>query len=603
MKVGSLTLVLLILGGVSLGACQKKQPVPVSASSPAADNAAAPAVADNSAASAEDHGFASAPGQALSAADIARRQKRFVVINGEPATFGEFEDYLDLFVVKSQRNQRGIRQAALGIINNRLLAARAVKEGLDKSPEIRGKIGIATNKIWKGTYWAEVVRPRIKITDADLMKDAPKFLEKRKVFQIITDDEAKAEALRKRIVEGNEKFEAVAKAESSGLSAEHGGDTGYVDVENERYEKPIRDMLFNAKKGEISKVMPTRIGYSIFKVTDIQTVAMQRDDWFKGYREKGIAAKEKEIWDKNFQTLKKSHKVVLKEETGKKLVSAMEKNEDLSRFASLPLVEVDGIRWVVSDIIDPSGLGVIHNSNNLEEMIDTRLRQYLLDFEMEKLGLKAAHKDLVSKERIARENVLARELIKKISANVTVTDDDVKQHFTAHADKYRAPEMLDVSTIELYDPTDVDRVYAFMKAGKSFAEAADKFSVNRSLKGGRIGPVPEKQIAPQFASVKTLKPSQYTMKPIELVNEKTKKKSYGLFCLNAIVPARRLDFSEVNKADIKKSVFAEKQEAMLAKIFDDIKKNNKVEFEKGVDEKLSRYAKTMKKGGTHAAVH
>jgi parvulin-like peptidyl-prolyl isomerase len=587
MKAASLSLLFLALVGFSTGACQNKQTVPKNSGAPP----------DNAAASAIDNAPVPAP------VDNAGRPVPLAVINGEAVSYRDFDDYLDLFVLKSMRNEKSIRQASIGIVNNRVLARKAVKDGIDKDPSVKGKIALAVGKIWTEVYWAEVVRPGIKITDADLLKNVPKFKEKRQVFQIVVDDEAKAEALRKRIVEGKEPFEEVAKAESTGLSAGRGGDTGYVDTETERYEKPILDVLFRMKKGEISKVYPTRIGYSIFKIGDIQDEVRQRKDWLVATRPKGIAAEERAIWDKTFQKLKKSHKVVLKEETGKKLVAAMEKKEDLGQFAKLPLVEVDGTQWLVSEIIDPSGAGVIHASTDLEQMVDSRLREYLLNFELEKRGLKAAHPDLVNKELLLRENVLAREVTRRIAAGITVTDAELRKYFDEHRAKYRAPKKLDVSMIEVYDAGEVQQVYAFLAGGKSFAEAAKKYSVNRTLKDGRIGPVVEDQIAPEFAVVKDLKPAGYNPKPVELVNKKTGKKSYAIFRLNEIVPGRDLDFSEVRKDFIEKAVFAQKQEEALLRLFADLKKNNRVEYGKESASHLYRYVKQTPKGGEHAANH
>lgn len=585
MKAASLALVFLALAGFAAGACQNKQTVakdpgarPDNAAVAAIENAALPAPVDNSG-----------------------RSVPLAVVNGEPVTYRDFEDYLDLFVLKAQRNEKSIHQASLAIVNNRVLARKAVKDGIDKDPVVKGKIGLAVSKLWTEVYWAEVVRPGIRITEADLRQGVPKFKEKRQVFQIVADDEAKAEALRKRVVEGKEPFEAVAKAESTGLSAGRGGETGYIDVETERYEKPVLDMLFKLKKDEISKVYPTKIGYSFFKVTDIHDEARQRKDWFVANRPKAVAAKEREIWDQKFQKLKKSHKVVLKDETGKKLVAAMEKKQDLAQFANLPLVEVDGNQWLVSEIIDPSGAGIVHASADFNQMVDSRLREYLLNFELEKMGLKAAHPDLVNQERLVRENVLAREVTRRVAAGVTVAEAEIRKYFDEHREKYRAPRMLDVSMIEVYDPADVQRVYAFLGEGKSFAEAAKKFSANRTLKDGRIGRVGEDRIAPEFAIVKDLKAAEFNPKPVELVNKKTGKKSYAIFRVNEAVPGRDLEYSEVRKENLHKAVFAQKQEAALIRLFDELKKDNRVEYGKETASHLYRYVKQTPKGGEHAA--
>jgi len=79
--------------------------------------------------------------------------------------------------------------------------------------------------------------------------------------------EQKARELREQIAKGAS-FEEVARKNSSGGSAEQGGDLGYF--ERGKLAKELEDLTFSMQVNEVSDVIRTKQGYILLKVTEHQ---------------------------------------------------------------------------------------------------------------------------------------------------------------------------------------------------------------------------------------------------------------------------------------------------------------------------------------------
>ena len=93
------------------------------------------------------------------------------------------------------------------------------------------------------------------------------------------DDEAKgkeklvqAETIRQRLIEKNEDFAVIARAESDCPSKAEGGNIGVVTRGST--VKPFENAVFTRKVGEIGPVVKTKFGYHIVQVMNHQKAGM-----------------------------------------------------------------------------------------------------------------------------------------------------------------------------------------------------------------------------------------------------------------------------------------------------------------------------------------
>lgn len=93
-----------------------------------------------------------------------------------------------------------------------------------------------------------------------LIQTDPKWEESRKL-----EARRKAEQILKSLKKGQD-FAALAREQSDGPTRTSGGDLGYIKMG--QLDKPLENVVFSLKPGEISDVVETSYGFHLFKVTD-----------------------------------------------------------------------------------------------------------------------------------------------------------------------------------------------------------------------------------------------------------------------------------------------------------------------------------------------
>lgn len=187
----------------------------------------------------------------------------------------------------------GKRQLADYIINSKLLTTEAEKRHLDESEEVKIRLNLARDSILMYAARLELQK-EMTVTP----EEAQKFLdenvtkyEEARVRRIVvqatfslpnsgtagaeapaSDEEAraKAEEIRKKLLEGTDFGEMAAKYSTDPLSSGKGGDLGYIrrGTKNHLIVPPLEQLIFSMPVGSISEVQTTALGYEIVKVED-----------------------------------------------------------------------------------------------------------------------------------------------------------------------------------------------------------------------------------------------------------------------------------------------------------------------------------------------
>lgn len=209
-------------------------------------------------------------------------------------TIGEIKltaaDYDRLVAALPQQYQAyakgpGRRAFAENLVQMKLLSKEALKENLDKQPQVQDQLEFQREDLLARTMFMHY-QDTAKVDDAAVQQyyqSHVKEFESVKASHILirvkgapmpaapgkaelTDEEAlaKAQAIRKRVA-GGEDFATVAKAESDDTgSAQNGGSLG--EFHRGQMVPPFEQAAFSMKPGDISEPVKTPFGYHIIKV-------------------------------------------------------------------------------------------------------------------------------------------------------------------------------------------------------------------------------------------------------------------------------------------------------------------------------------------------
>jgi len=156
------------------------------------------------------------------------------------------------------------------VVDQRLLAAEAVKRRLDKDPVAQRRLAAARDRVLGDMLVESVVSDAVNDNAVRGLYNEQQKLAKRSeeihARQIVTATQADADAVKKLLASGGS-FEALAMERSIDAATRfNGGDLGYftVDVMPEAYDAALK----NAKPGQIVGPFQTPAGFTIVKVED-----------------------------------------------------------------------------------------------------------------------------------------------------------------------------------------------------------------------------------------------------------------------------------------------------------------------------------------------
>ena len=248
---------------LSLTACDKGKP------------AATPAAPDKTAAAAP------APVATIDGVPISRLQYDIYLkslLQGRPTTE----------LTSEQRNQ-----VLDELINMQLLALQGLKDGVDKDPDVSGRLDVVRMRVLADAESQKYMKDK-EPTDAELHAEydsAIAAMDKTEYHarHILLPTKEAAEAAIKKI-KGGAKFEDVAKAQSTDGSKTNGGDLGWFTLT--RMAKPFGEAVKNLKKGEMTQEpVQTQFGWHVIKLEDTRETAPPPFDQVKQQVTNGVIQK------------------------------------------------------------------------------------------------------------------------------------------------------------------------------------------------------------------------------------------------------------------------------------------------------------------------
>jgi peptidyl-prolyl cis-trans isomerase C len=177
-----------------------------------------------------------------------------------------------------------IRQNVLrGIVSERLIYSEAVKEGFDKSAEVKKRLAALEKQLVMQTYMEN--KAKSLVTEDQLKKlyaekvATTKNQEEVHARHILVASEDEAKKIRDEIKKGGD-FDKIAKEKSTDkASGAQGGDLGWFT--KDRMVPEFAEAAFKLKKGDISDPIKTSFGWHIIKVEDRRKVEVPKYEEMK----------------------------------------------------------------------------------------------------------------------------------------------------------------------------------------------------------------------------------------------------------------------------------------------------------------------------------
>ena len=178
-----------------------------------------------------------------------------------------------------------------------------------------------------------------------------------------------------------------------------------------------------------------------------------------------------------------------------------------------------------------------------------------------------------------RQQLVSQKVFKKVTADVKVSDSDIKAYYNSHKSQYVQPESRDVRHILVPSKSLADSLYAQLKGGSDIAKLAKRYSKDpgSAANGGKLT-VSKGQTVPEFDK------TAFSLKKGELSTPVKTQYGYHIIqALSAIKPASTTTLDKV-RASIRQQLEQQRKNEKITKWLEDTKKDfctGKIKYQVG----------------------
>lgn len=221
--------------------------------------------------------------------------KSVAVVNGIAIPEARVEMSVKSAVSQGRTDNAELRKAIREeLINREVLAQAAVKDGLDKSPDVVEQMAMAKQTVLVNSFIQETIK-KSPITDAQLKQEYETLKAKLgdkeySARHILVKTEAEAKAIIAKLGK-KEKFEKLAEQSLDSGSAEHGGSLGWAVPKT--FVEPFANALLNLKKGEYTKEpVQSQFGWHVIRLDDVRALKVPAFEELKPQLEQRLQQQE-----------------------------------------------------------------------------------------------------------------------------------------------------------------------------------------------------------------------------------------------------------------------------------------------------------------------
>jgi parvulin-like peptidyl-prolyl isomerase len=411
------------------------------------------------------------------------------------------KEFKKKFSPRTGVNVDSLKRATIDkMIDDKLLVIDAINEGMYKN--IRNRLDNLRNRLIVTDLYNTVVTKRVKVPVWKVKDYWYKLDTEVKARHILLNAKDEAERVYEETKQAKD-FAALARLRSQDRrTSNKGGDLGWVKWGTMVPE--FQEVAFSLKKGEISEPVRTAYGYHIIKVEDIKKVERPSFDKEKVQIESKLRGQEESMLaNKYLEHLKALAKIRYNEEVIKKL--AKETPTSAQRMPNLPSCTPEEREEIVASSAvegeltvgelldkargDPRRAGSFADPQSIKEFIANDLvYNVMLSLEASRYGLDKLP-NVLERLRESEENFLLTEYRRiKIQGGVSITDDELKDYYNEHKEKYVQKAKAKARIITAKTEKEAADIKKRIIRGADFEKLAKELSTHRSkTRGGDLG--------------------------------------------------------------------------------------------------------------------
>ncbi|TAK62384.1 MAG: hypothetical protein EPO24_04955 [Bacteroidetes bacterium] len=308
-----------------------------------------------------------------------------------------------------------------------------------------------------------------------------------------TDALIRMRALQDSLKSGWKFADLATKLSEDAGSAPEGGDLGWF--ERRRWVQPFDEAAFTLSPGNTSGIVKTPFGFHLIycdSVKDLPPFAEMKDELKKRYQQ----VRFNEDYDSYLKNLKSKYHFVFHEDVFQSFVSALDTNDTVDDSAwsgvlpkellDKPLFSIKGKSYILDSVIaiinrKMEFRGTSLRDDDLRVKVDRIIENLLLD--EQSAGLENEYPEFASLMREYKDGIIlfkAEQL--QVWNRVAVSDSALKLYYTKNRERFKFPNRVAYSAIEIDSDTLALMVYDSLLKGADFSEMAERYNTDPDMK-------------------------------------------------------------------------------------------------------------------------
>lgn len=212
-----------------------------------------------------------------------------------------------------------------------------------------------------------------------------------------------------------------------------------------------------------------------------------------------------------------------------------------------------------------------YNEEGRKQLLDQMISFELIYNEALENGIEKDEQYLAQLE-LAKKELLTQASINKLLSEVSVSDSEVEEYYSANKDMFVAPGTVTAKHILVDSKEKANEIRTEIESGKSFEEAAQEYSSCPSkAEGGNLGSFSKGQMVPEFEEAAFNLELGVVSEPVQT------QFGFHLIKVEDKEESNSKSFDEV-KSMISNNILQERQNFKFMSATDDLKKKYKVEI-------------------------